>query len=248
MATLLKPALLAGIVLAAAPFAATPALAQAAAPTVSSGPVVPGLAVANLDAIVGNSNAFRTAQQQRATTYKATYDQAEARRAAIQAQLTPLINRFNADRQANPNNPALQGEAAQIQQIQESGNQELQRILQPVALSEAYVQEQITDRLNPAIQSAMTKQRVSLLLSPQAVLALNNNAYNLNQAILNELNVTLPSAQLVPPAGWEPREVREARAQQGAAPAAAAPAAPAAAPTRGRTPPRTSAGPQPEGR
>jgi hypothetical protein len=63
------------------------------------------------------------------------------------------------------------------------------------------------------------------------VLAVNNNAYNLNQDILNELNTLLPSAQLVPPTGWEPRELREARAQQ----AAAAGQQPAAATTT--TPP-----------
>jgi hypothetical protein len=62
------------------------------------------------------------------------------------------------------------------------------------------------------------------------------NAYNLNQAILDELNVAIPTAQLVPPAGWEPREVREQKAAQAAqqSGAAAAPAGPARAPTDGR--------------
>lgn len=218
----IKSAIVAGLLLAAG---TQPVLAQ-------SGPLVPGLAVANLDAVIANSNAYKTAQQQRPVTYKAQIDQAEARRKAISAQLQPMADKFNRDRQANAAPAALQQQAQQIQSIQQSGEQELQRILQPVALSDAYVQEQIGDKLDQAVKNAMTKGKISLLLSPQAVAAVGNNSYNLNQGILDELNTLIPSAQIVPPAGWEPREVREAKAQQGAQGAA----------------PQQPAGPQPSGR
>jgi Skp family chaperone for outer membrane proteins len=212
---------------------AQPALAQ------DSGTVVPGLAIANLDAVVANANAFKTAETQRQTTYKAQIDQATSRGAALNAQLKPLADKFNADRQGGKVGQAqLEQQAASIQQLQQSGQAELQRILQPVALSRAYVQEQLDDRMDQAVKNAMAKKKVSLLLSPQSVLAVNNNAYNLNQDILNELNTLLPSAQLVPPAGWLPREVREQQAQQGGQQAPAA--APAAAPAR--------SGKQPSGR
>jgi Skp family chaperone for outer membrane proteins len=232
MRTILKSAALAGLILSAS----VPTLAQAQA----SGPLVPGIAVADLDGVVANSNAFRTAQQQRQVTYKPQLDQAEARSRQLNAQLQPLADKFNRDRAAaSPNQSALQQQAAQIQQIQQAGQQELRTILQPAALSEAYVQEQISDKLDQAVKNAMAKQKISLLLSPQSVLALNNQGYNLNQAILAELNTLIPSATLVPPAGWEPREVREQRAQaQQASPARpagqAAPAAPAARPPQGR--------------
>ena len=193
--------------------------AAAAAPAISS-PAIAGIGVANADAVVANANAFRTAVQQRPVTYKAQITAAEARRAQISAQLQPMVERFNRESQAaNASTPAaqtsLQQQAQAIQRIQQSGQQELQRMLEPVALSEAYVQEQIGDKLNAAIQAAMVKKKVSLVLAPQSVLAASGS-YNLNQAILDELNVTIPSAQLVPPAGWEPREAREARAQQAA--------------------------------
>ena len=220
---LARTALGAGLVLGA--FAAQPALAQA-----GSGTLVQGLAIANLDAVIVNSNAFRTAEQQRGTTYKPQLDQAEQRRAAIQAQLEPLVTKFNADSQvARPNQQALAQQAQAIQRIQQSGQQELQQILAPVAASRAYVNEQIEEKIDEAIRNAMNKKRVSLLLGPQAVLAVNNNAYNINQDILNELNTLLPSAQLVPPQGWEPREVREARAAQAGQQNGAA-----AAPVQGR--------------
>ncbi|GGB94392.1 hypothetical protein GCM10011494_11050 [Novosphingobium endophyticum] len=225
MKTLIKSAALASS-LALATVAVQPALAQ------STGTIVQGLGVASFDAVIANSNAYKTAEQQRQTTYKAQYDQAKARSEAIQAQLKPLVDKFNADRQAaKPNQTALQQQAAQIQQMQENGQREIQQILAPVAMSQAYVNEQIEDKLDAAVKAAMTKKKVSILLSPEAILAVNGNAYNLNQDILNELNSALPSAQLVPPSGWEPRQIREARAQQQAAAQAQAPAAGVTQPT-----------------
>lgn len=218
------------------------ALAQNRPAAASSGPTVAGLGVANVEAVVGNSTAFKVAQTQRPTTYKAQFDAAEARRAQITAQLQPLVDKFNRESQApNASTPAVQSslqiQAQTIQRIQQSGQAELQKLLEPVALSEAYVQEQIGDKLNAAIQGAMAKKGVTLLLNPQSVLAAANG-YNLNQAILDELNVAIPNAQLVPPAGWEPREVREQKAaqaaQQGGARPPAAPAAPGRPSTDGR--------------
>jgi Skp family chaperone for outer membrane proteins len=229
MNTLLKSVLLGSIAVATLP---SLALAQRA-PTAPAGPAIPGIAVANIEAVVGNSNAYKTAATQRQMTYKAQFDAAEARRKQLAAQMQPLADKFTKDRQANAPAASLQQQAQQLQALQDSGSQELQRMLAPVALSEAYVNEQINDKLSAAIEAAMQKKKVTLVLNPQSVIAASGS-YNLNQDILAELNTQLPSVQIVPPAGWEPREVREARAAQGAATAPAAPARPA--------------GPQPSGR
>jgi Skp family chaperone for outer membrane proteins len=243
MSSLFKSVVAASLMFGGAQVVYAQAAAPAApAPAANSGVIVPGLGVANVDAVVGNSLAFKVAQQQRPVTYKAQFDAANARRAQITAQLQPMADRFNRESQApNANTPAvqasLQQQAQTIQSLQQSGQAELQKLLEPVALSEAYVQEQIGDKINQAVQTAMNKKRISLVLTPQSVLAMNNTAYNLNQAILDELNALIPQAQLVPPAGWEPRELREQRAAQ-AAQQAAQPARPAATPpaTRPATP------------
>ena len=231
MSTMTKSvALAAGLALTAV--AAQPALAAKAAPAAAAGTggtIVQGLGVASFDAVIANSNAYKAAETARQTTYKAQFDQAQTRNTALNAQIKPLVDKFNADRQGGKVAQAsLEQQAGAIQQMQEGGKAELQRILQPVGLSQAYVNEQIEDKLNDAVKAAMTKKNVSILISPDAILAVNGGAYNLNQDILNELNTALPSAQLVPPAGWEPRQVREQRAQ---AAGQQAPAAPATAPT-----------------
>lgn len=230
MNTLFKSVAVAALMLGAA--IVQPALAQTTPASQIGGTVIPGLAIANLDAVIASSSAYRTGEQQRVVTYKAQLDAAEARRNQLEAQLKPLVDKFEKDRAvAAPNQQALQLQAATIQQLQAKGQQELQNLVAPVALSRAYVNEQIEDRLDQAIKNAMAKKKISLLISPEAVLA-TNNAYNLNPDILNELNLLVPAAQLVPPTGWEPRQVREARAQQAAA-AGPAPAAPSN-PTTGR--------------
>ena len=218
--SLAKSLVAASLMLAGSQFVAVaPAAAQA----------VKGIAVANPTAIVALSNAYKVAEQQRPVTYKAQIDQANARKTQIEAQLRPMAAKLQSDAQAaSPNQAALQQQYGQIQQIEQAGQNEINQILQPVALSRAYVVEQIGDKLEQATKNAMTRQKVEILLDSGAVINAGE-AYNLNQAILNELNALLPGAQLVPPAGWLPRQQREQQAQQQqqqqqAAPAAAAPA------------------------
>ena len=151
MIKLLKPALAAGLATA---LVASPAMiAPAAAQQASIGVVDP-------QRVVVLSSAFQTAQQQRAVTYKAQIDQANARRQAIGAQLQPLVQKLQTDSQAAnaaQNQAALQQQYNQIQQIEAAGQQELAQILAPVQLSQTYVEEQITDQLATAIQNAATK-------------------------------------------------------------------------------------------
>ena len=228
MIKLLKPALAAG--LAAAALASPAMLAPAAAQQVA------GIGVVSPQAVLVNSTAFQTAQQQRPTTYKTQIDQANARRQAIATQLRPLYERLqNESRAANAaqNQAALQQQYSQIQQIEASGQQELNQILEPVQLSQAYVEEQITDQLSTAIQNAATKKNVTLVITPESVLYAAA-PYNMNQDVLAELNALIPAAQLVPPQGWLPREMREQQAAEAPAQGAQQPAANNAAPVSGR--------------
>lgn len=221
MKTFIKIIALAALAGASQAALAAPAAKPAAAPTaapVAAG--VNGIAVANLDAVVANSLAFKKAQADREVTYKPQLDAAKAKEAALNAQIKPIVDKFQKDRAAPGANVNALAAAAQqqVQQIQEAGKAEIEKIVEPVRLSDAYVLEQIMEKRAAAVQSAMSKAGVTLLLNPEAILAATN-AYNLNQQILTELNTALPSVQIVPPAGWQPREAREAAAQQQQAPA-----------------------------
>jgi Skp family chaperone for outer membrane proteins len=226
MIKLLKPALAAGLAtaLVASPSMIAPAAAQQA-----------NIGVVDAQRVVLSSTAFQTAAQQRSVTYKAQIDQATARRQAIATQLQPLVTRLQTEsRAANAaqNEASLQQQYAQIQQIEAAGQLELNQILAPVQLSQAYVEEQITDQLSTAIQNAATKKNITLVMSPDSILYATA-VHNLNQDVLNELNALIPAAQLVPPQGWVPREIREQQAAQAAA-QGAQPAASTTPPVSGR--------------
>ncbi len=226
---LVSAALFAGLSLVAAPavFAQT-----------AGGVVANGVAVANRDFIVGSSNAFKNGMVQMQTTYKAQFDQVKARRAAIRAQIKPLADKFIADRKApNPVTATLQAEYAQIQQIQQQGQQELEQLIEPVNLAKQYVLEQILAKLDDATQAAMTKRKVTLVLDAQSVLK-RDTSYSLDQDVIDQLNLIIPQVSVTPPAGWLPRQQREQQAQEQAAAAAEAAEDAAAAPAAAKKQPQ----------
>eukprot|EP01037_Dinobryon_pediforme_P009137 gene9137-9219_t len=191
---------------------------------------VPGIAYANPQAVVLSSNASKLAGQQLPVTYKAQIDQANTRKAQIQAQLKPMYEKLDADAKApKADRTQLQAEYAQIQQLEQAGQRELQQIIEPEKLAEQYVLEQIADKLESATQAAMTKRKISIVVDAQSVVKADP-AYNLNQDILEQLNLIVPSVSVTPPAGWLPRAQREQQAQAQAAAAAEAAQAGAAAP------------------
>jgi Skp family chaperone for outer membrane proteins len=231
MKFLLKPVMTAGLVLmAASPFVAAPAVAQD----------LKSVGVVDLPYVMGQSSAYKTAEQQRPTTYKAQLDQAKTRSDQLKAQIQPMVDKLQADSKLpNANRATLQQQASTIQQLEQNGQNELNQILAPVALSQAYVQEQIQDKLGQALENAAKAKGVSLILNRENIVVYRAANYDMNQAVTDELNKLLPTAQLVPPPGWLPRDMREQQAQQQAAQQAAAPA---------QQPATTPAGPPATGR
>lgn len=222
-------ALVAGLSLAATPAA----IAQTA-----GGTVVPGLGVANQPAVVGSSNAYKAAIAQLPTVYKPQIDAANTRKAQLQVQLKPMYAKLDVDAKGGKmERGALQAEYAQIQQIQEAGERELQQIVEPANLARQYVLEQIGDKLEVATQAAMVKRHITIVLDAQSVLKADQ-AYNLNQDILDQVNLTVPSVGVTPPAGWLPRQQREQQAQQQAAAASEAAQTGAAAPAPAKKAPQ----------
>ena len=190
------------------------------------------VAIADPQAAVANSKAFAAANTQIRAQYKAQLDQAEARRAAIQKEIEPLALQMDANRDGNVSEEELQA-AAQAktpaftswQQKQQAASTELNKLEGPAARAQAYAVEQITAKLQAAVQSAIAKRSVTVLLRPQSVMFVQPTS-DLTPVITTELDAAVPSVSITPPANWQPGQ------QQAAAGAAApAPARPAAATT-----------------
>ncbi|MET0362489.1 MAG: OmpH family outer membrane protein [Sphingobium sp.] len=198
----------------AAALSATPALAQSKL----------GIAVVDVEAAVANSNAYAVARTQMNTTYKTQIDQFNARKTALEADLKTKQDTLNAAVRTAGNAPTpavrtqLQGQYEALQTAQQNAQAELQRIGQPVGLAQAYVEEQISARLNDALKNAMAAAKVDLVLKPEAAVSFQPSV-DITAQVKAQLDTLVPSASITPPAGWRPG------GQQGAAPAAAAPTA-----------------------
>jgi hypothetical protein len=218
MKTLMKTCLVAAVVAGASQSAmAAPAKKEAAAPAAAAAAPragVNGIAIVARDAVLYNSAAFKKAQVDRDVQFKSQLDAAKAKEAELNGKIKPIIDKFQKDRALpGANVAALQAAAqAQVNAIQEQGKAEIEKIIEPVRLSDAYVVEQLTEKRAAAELAAMNENGVTLLLNPEAILNVTTNAYNLSQAVLNKLNALTPSVSITPPAGWLPREVREQQA------------------------------------
>lgn len=188
---------------AAALAAAAPAAAQ-----------VSGIAVANPEAAVAKTRAWVTAKGQIEAQYKTQLDQANARRTAAQTELQPLVTAYQtAARAPNASEATLRPQLQAIQTREQAAQQEIARLTQPAQRAQAYAIEQISNQLRTAVDGAVAKKRVTLLLRPEAAL-FAQPAADITNDITAELDRLVPTVSITPPANWQPG------AQQGAAAAA----------------------------
>ena len=230
----MKKILLASVALATAPLllavSATPAAAQSKS----------GIAVVNVDAAIGQSAAAQTATQQMQVTYKGAIDSVNARQTALQTELKQKQDALQAAVTAAGAKPTpaqqtkLQGDYDALQRRAQEAQAELEQLQQPLQLARSYVVQQIGAKLEDALKSVMTKNKVDLLLKEGAAEAFQPSV-DLTASLVTELNTLVPTVGIVPPQGWRPG----AQQPTAGAPAAAAPAvgtpAPAATPARPAT-------------
>jgi Skp family chaperone for outer membrane proteins len=186
------------------PMVATPALAQSKT----------GIAVGDVRVAAARSAAFTTAMQQIEVTYKAQIDARDTRAQTLQAELNLLVAKFN-EEQKKPNavRATLEAAAKAVQDKRTAANAEVQQLGQQVDLAVAYVEDQISVRMNEAIRAAMRRTKVDLLLNPDAVLA-REPSVDITDAIVADLNAILPNVGIVPPAGYQPGQLVQAKNQE----------------------------------
>jgi Skp family chaperone for outer membrane proteins len=193
--------LMSKIALLAASVAAFPLMAAAPAPAAAAGQTV---AVVNLDQALGQSAAFKGAATQIQAAYKTQIAAAQARQTALQSELNPLRAELEA-MQRNPatTKAALDAKVAVFQGKVQAGQAELQRLSVPFARPTEYVKEQINEKLETALKNAMTAKGVNLVVSPEAVMAMQGSA-DLTPDVVSQLNALVPSVSITPPANWQP--------------------------------------------
>jgi Skp family chaperone for outer membrane proteins len=218
------------ILLKAAMIAAVSTLAMTAtAPSVMAQSKL-GVATANLRGAIANSNAYKVAIQQMQVTYKPQIDARNAREQVLQTELKALASAYEVEaKKPGATEKSVTPTAQAFQKRQAEVQNELAQMSQQIDLALAYVDDQISLKIDPAVKTAMDKKKVDLLVNPEAVIA-RAGTVDISRAIVDEINILVPSVQIVPPAGYQPGQL--VAEQQRAAAAAAQPApTPTAQPT-----------------
>lgn len=239
---------------------AAPAALAFAAPANAQ---VAGIAYANPTTVVATSKAFGAARQQIATTYKASFDQIQARRDAAQKEADPIVAKLLAQYDTNKDGKLSQQEQAaavnaksplldQLKDTQEKAEGEIAKLTNPAARAELFAIESILRQYEAAQLRVVTAKKISVVLSPEVFMYAPDSA-DISSAITAEIDKTTPTVSIQPPANWQPSrdtlniqqqlvqlaqlrayQQQAAQAQQGAAPAAPAAAAPAGAKPAGK--------------
>lgn len=204
-------------------------LAAAAVPVTGLGLVAPVAAQSraapasvDLQKVVEGSTAYSTAISQINTTYAASFQQAQQLQQSANAQLQPLIQQVQAEQaKPQPNQASLQTLVTQISQIRDQTQAQLQQISQPIDIAKAFVGTQISDAIEPAVQTVARNRKVGLVVSREAVLFVDP-ANDLTNDVIAELNRTAPQVGIQPTEAW----LQQRGLTAGGQPAAAAPAAP----------------------
>ena len=180
---------------------AAASISTAAAIAVPASAQVQGnMATVNLPAAVINTNAFVTAYQQIATTYKPQLDTIRAREQEAQTLLQQLDT--NSDNQFDEaEQRAAQGSAQQtrLQAIE----QEVTQLTDQVEAARVYAVEQILVQYRPALEQVVQQLNVQVILSPESVIYAPPQA-NITQQVTAALNTRVPSVAIVPPQNWRP--------------------------------------------
>ena len=181
------------------------------------------VATADFDGAVVKTKAFTAANETIKTTYKTQITSVEGYQKELQTLLAPFDT--NKDNRIDDNelraaqaSPTWATVVAKQQQIDTNQG--------PVVRAQAYVFEQVSAKLNQAVQSVITARGLSLIVKPDAVVWANQVG-NITPAITAELDKLVPTANATPPANWQPG------GQPGAPAAGTAPTTPTPAPASG---------------
>jgi Skp family chaperone for outer membrane proteins len=181
---------------------------------------MPGAAVAqrnNADILVVDTarvftecTACRAAQNQLQTLVNTLTQRRTTLAQQLQTDGAPIQTAVNALNGRQPD-AALTARIRAFETRQNSATQELQRSATNIQSIEAHVNQQIGARLGPLLETLRTTRRASLVLAKNQTLA-NDNALDVTNEVLTQLNTQLPSVSVTPlPAGQQPAATPQGR-------------------------------------
>ena len=213
------------------------ALLSAAAISAPANAQVSGIATADTSVAIARSKALGTAYQQIGTQYAAVAQQMQTKRQEINNLNAQLDTNKDKELTQAELDAAIKAKNPLLTQI-DAKQKEMNTLQDPVILAQLYAVEQIALKYEAAQQAVITAKRINVILAPDAFVWAPESV-DVTAAITAELDKSVPSVPITPPAGWRPsrqigalyQQIQQLiSAAQQQAQAAAAQQRPAAAP------------------
>ena len=156
----------------------------------------------DLEKVVAGSTAYNAAINQINTTYASNLQQYQQLQQTANSQLGPLVQQVQAEQaKPSPNQAQLQTLSNQINQIRATTQAQLQQAGQPIEIARAYVADQITQAITPAVQTVARNQKLGIVVSREAALYVDTTN-DVTNSVITELNRTTPQVGINAPPEW----------------------------------------------
>jgi outer membrane protein len=164
---------------------------------------VAGIGTADEVQSIMSSNAFKTGFQQISKTFDANLASIDARGQEIQALQQQLATQFDAnkDQQLSPDEQAkMQASKSPLFDQIKAKEEEMQTLELPIRAAQIFVIDTLDKNYEQALKDVTTTKKVSVVLSPDAVIWVANPALlNLNSALTARLDQLTPTVNTTPP-------------------------------------------------
>ena len=178
------------------------ALLSAAVVAVPASAQVSGIATADAAVAVARTKALGQAYQQIGTQYAAATQQMQAKRKEINDINVQLDTNKDKELTQVELDAAIKAKNPLLTQI-DAKQKEMTQLQEPIVTAQLFVVESIAMKYAAAQQAVITAKKVNLILSPEAFVWAPDSV-DVTSLITAELDKTVPSAAITPPANWRP--------------------------------------------
>jgi Skp family chaperone for outer membrane proteins len=179
-------------------FAAT--LLSAAAIVAPANAQVAGIATADTAVAIARSKALGTGYQQIGTQYASFAQQMQQKRKEINDINVQLDTNKDKELTQAELDVAIKAKNPLLTQI-DTKQKEINQLQDPIIKAQLYVVEQIALKYEAAQQAVITAKKINVILAPDAFVWAPD-AVDVTTAITAELDRTVPSVAIAPPADW----------------------------------------------
>lgn len=189
------------------------ALAASILPSAAVAQALPAavVAVVDIDRVTSDCNACKTANAALRSQLTTLQSRQQALAAPLATEQKSIQSAIDAVPQGKEPDAALQARVKAWQTKRDQGAQEMQRGEQQLRTNQAYVTQQVRDKLGPIYQQVMQRRGANVMVDIGSTLA-TTTTVDVTNDVLTALNSAMPSLQVQAPAqATTPRQQPQGR-------------------------------------